>query len=124
MKTRAGILLIVCIGLLAQTGCSRFSSSKRLNLAPFAEDMIAVAGDIQYGLGQTYAVYLRGYSDTPEAAQMSAMAIKIRAIIRGAISYALEVVSLADSRLTGSQRTRALGDKIEELMRPLVAPPV
>ncbi len=123
MRIRACILLIVCIGLLAQTGCSRFTSSKRLNLSPFAEDMIAVAGDIQYGLGQTYSVYLRGYSETPEAARMSAMAIKIRAIIRGAISYALEVVSLADSRMSGLERTQSLGDKIEELMRPVVAPP-
>ncbi len=123
MRTRAHILLIVCIGGLALSGCSTFKSSKRLNLAPFAEDMIAVAGDIQYGLGQTYPVYLRGYSETPEAAKMSAMALKIRAIIRGAISYALEVVTLADSRLSGPQRTQALGDKIEELMRPVVAPP-
>ena len=123
MRTRAGILLFVCDSLLTQVGCSTFKSSKRLNLAPFAEDMIAVAGDIQYGLGQTYAVYLRGFDKTPEAAKMAVMAIKIRAIIRGAISYALEVVSLADSRLTGPQRTQALANKIEELMRPVVAPP-
>jgi len=109
--------------LLGCTGCARFQSSKRMNLAPFAEDMIAVAGDIQYGLGQTNAIYLRGYAENPEAVRMTAMAIKIRAIIRGAISYALEVVSLAGSRLTGPQRTLALGDKIEELMRPVVAPP-
>jgi hypothetical protein len=82
-----------------------------------------VAGDIQYGLGQTYPVYLRGYGETPEAARMTAMAYKIRAIIRGAIAYALEVVSLADSRLSGPERTQSLGEKIEELMRPVVAPP-
>ena len=124
MRTRIFIMLTAVFLLLGCAGCSRFKSSTRMNLAPFAEDMIAVAGDIQYGLGQTYAVYLRGYGETPEAARMTAMSFKIRAIIRGAISYALEVVSLAASRLTGPQRTLALGDKIEELMRPVVAPPV
>lgn len=123
MKNGICIILTAVILLFCCTGCSMIKSSKRMNLAPFAEDMIAVAGDIQYGLGQTYAVYLRGYSDTPEMARMKVMAIKIRAIIRGAISYALEVVSLAGSRLTGPQRTLALGDKIEELMLPVVAPP-
>ena len=123
MRTRIFIMLTAVSLLLGCAGCSRLKSSTRMNLAPFAEDMIAVAGDIQYGLGQTYSVYLRGYGETPEAARMTAMAIKIRAIIRGAISYALEVVSLAGSRLTGPQRTLALGDKIEVLMRPVVAPP-
>lgn len=123
MRTRAWIMSTVVLILLCCTGCSKFSSSKRMNLAPFAEDMVAVAGDIQYGLGQTYSVYLRGYYDNPEAAKMNVMATKIRAIIRGAISYALEVVSLADSRMTGPERTQALADKIETLMRPVVMPP-
>ncbi len=123
MRTRIYIMLTAVFLLLCCAGCSKFSSSRRMNLAPFAEDMIAVAGDIQYGLGQTYAVYLRGYSENTETAQMAVMATKIRAIIRGAISYALEVVSLADSRMTGPQRTQALGDKIESLMRPVVSPP-
>ncbi len=123
MKNRICIILTATILLFCCTGCSMMKSSKRMNLSPFAEDMIAVAGDIQYGLGQTYAVYLRGYGETPEAARMNVMAIKIRAIIRGSISYAIEVVSLADSRMSGPERALALGGKIEELMRPVVAPP-
>jgi hypothetical protein len=117
------IFLIVSLALFASAGCSRFRSSKRLNLAPFAEDMIAVAGDIQYGLGQTYAVYLRGYGETPEADQMNRMAMKVRQLIRSTISYALEVVALADSRMSGPERAQALGDKLDSLLRPVVAPP-
>ena len=123
MLTRALVPLIVLIALLTQTGCSSFRASKRLNLAPFAEDMIAVAGDIQYGLGQTYAVYLRGYSETPEADQMNRMAAKVRELIRGTIAYALEVVALADSRMSGPERAQALGDKLDSLLRPVVKPP-
>ena len=123
MLTRAIVPLIVLIALLTQTGCSSFRASKRLNLAPFAEDMIAVAGDIQYGLGQTYAVYLRGYSETPEADQMNRMAAKVRELIRGTIAYALEVVALADSRMSGPERAQALGDKLDSLLRPVVKPP-
>ena len=123
MKARALILVGVGFCLFAHLGCSSFKSSRRLNLAPFAEDMIAVAGDIQYGLGQTYAVYLRGHGETPEGAKMERMAAKVRALIRGTISYALEVVALADSRMSGPDRTQALGDKLDSLLRPVIAPP-
>lgn len=85
MKTRALILLIVGLVLTVLVGCSSFKSSRRLNLAPFAEDMIAVAGDTQYGLGQTYTVYLRGYDKTPETEEMERMAAKVRAFILGAV---------------------------------------
>jgi hypothetical protein len=123
MRMRTLILLAMILGLFASAGCSRFSSSKRLNLAPFAEDMIAVAGDIQYGLGQNYAVYLRGYGETPEAAHMQRLAAKVRELIRGTISYALEVVALADSRMPGPERAQALGNKLDSLLRPVVMPP-
>ena len=120
---RAAMLLIVILGLLTSSGCSYFKSSRRLNLAPFAEDMVAVAGDIQYGLGQTYAVYLRGYGETPEAEELNFKAMRVRALIRGTISYALEVVALADSRKSGPERTLALANKVDELLRPVVKPP-
>lgn len=115
--------LAVSLGLVALVGCSAFRSTRRLNLAPFAEDMIALAGDIQYGLGQTYPVYLRGYGATPEGEQLKVMSTKVRAIIRGAISYAVEVVSLADSRMSGSERSRALGNYLDGLLRPVLAAP-
>jgi len=123
MMFRAVTLLMAVFLLSVTTGCSYFKSSKRLNLAPFAEDMVAVAGDIQYGLGQTYAVYLRGYSVTPEAKILALRAMKVRSLIRGTISYALEVVALADSRKSGPERAFALGDKLDSLLRPVMAPP-
>ena len=123
MRTRTCLLLIVWIGVSILAGCSKFKSSQRLNLAPFAEDMIAVAGDIQYGLGQNYAVYLRSHGETPEYAKFQRMAAKVRLLIRSTIAYALEVVTLADSRLSGPERTDALADRLDSLVRPVVAPP-
>ncbi len=123
MRTRIFILVTTVFLLLCCAGCSKFTASKRLNLAPFAEDMVAVAGDIQYGLGQTYIVYLRGYSDSPEAKHLSALALKVRLLIRYSISYALEVVALADSRMSGPERTLALSKKIDSLVRPVIQPP-
>ena len=60
---RLGIRASLVIAVAAALGCSKFKSSQRVNLAPFAEDMIAIAGDIQYGLGQVHVVYVRDYAD-------------------------------------------------------------
>ena len=97
--------------------------SRRVNLAPFAEDMITIASDIQYGLSQNYAVYLRGHEDTPEAEQLRVMSRKVRAIIRETIGYAIEVVSLTEWRMSGPERTQALGDYLDGLLRPVLAEP-
>jgi hypothetical protein len=105
-------------------GCSQFKSSKRLDLSPFAEDMIAVAGDIQYGLGQQQIVYLNEYfEDTPETEDVIVIAAKLRRIIRGAIAYAIQIVTLADSRLSGPERAQALADYLDGLLRPVLEAP-
>jgi hypothetical protein len=46
-------------------GCSSFRSHKRMDLTPFAENMIALAGDIHYGLAQQEVVYLPRISPRP-----------------------------------------------------------
>ena len=83
------------VALLAVASCSAFRSKKRLNLAPFAEDMIAVAGEIQYGLGESRPVLIRAYLDVPESYELDVNLRKIRAIVRGCLSYAVQVVTLA-----------------------------
>jgi hypothetical protein len=94
-----------------------------MNLHPFAEDMIAIAGDIQYGLGQTHIIYTREYSDTPEAEQLQVMANKVRSLIRGIIAYAIEVVTLAESKNSGPEKAVALSQYLDGLLRPALAKP-
>jgi len=113
-------LLIV---LLSVTSCSSFKSQKRLNLGPFAEDMIAVAGDIQYGLGESRPVLIRAYLDVPESQELDVNLRKIRAVVRACISYAVQVVTLAESRLSGPERAAALADYVDGLIRPVLEKP-
>lgn len=121
---RTLILRIVVIAVIAAlSGCSKFKSSRHMSLAPFAEDMIAIAGDIAYGLGQTHAVYTRGYHDIPEVEHMRVMATKARRIIRATIAYAMEVVSLSESRMSGPERSQALADYLDGLLRPVLEAP-
>jgi hypothetical protein len=122
MFRRASVLLFL-VALLAVASCSSFKSKKRLNLGPFAEDMIAVAGDIQYGLGESRPVLIRSYLETPEAHELDIGLRKIRAVVRACISYAVQVVTLAESRLSGPEQAAALADYLDGLLRPVLDRP-
>jgi hypothetical protein len=106
------------------TGCSKFSSKKRLHLGPFATDMIALAGDLQYGLGRLQPVHLQGYIHGPELEHFEALASKIRTILRGIIGYSIQVVTLGESELNGPERTEALANYLDGLLRPVLIGPL
>ena len=115
---------ITTLLLASVSGCARFKSHKRLHLAPFAEDMIALAGDLEYGLGQLQPVYLQGYIEGPELEYFDVLGGKIRLVLRGIIGYSIQVVTLGESELSGPQRTVALADYLDSLLRPVIRQPL
>jgi len=105
-------------------GCSQFKSSKRIDLAPFAENMITLAADIEYGLGEQQAVLIRDFLDGPKVQRLDVYGPKVRKILRGTISYSMELVTLADSRISDQERAEALADYLDGLLRPVLEAPV
>ncbi|MEJ2721714.1 MAG: hypothetical protein P8181_11345 [bacterium] len=119
-----GSIVIVCVvGSLLLTGCSNFRSKRRVDLGPFAESTITLASDIQQGLTNKRPLYLRDYNDGPAVAEFAVMARKVRAIIRGTIAYAIELVTLSDSNMSDAERCEALADYLDGLLRPVLAAP-
>jgi hypothetical protein len=119
---RFPILLFAAIAVLL-SGCSSFRSSKSLDMGRFAEDMIAVAGEIQYSLGQHQAVYLRDYMDTPEIAPLQYAATRAKSLVRGVIAYSIQLVTVGDSRKPDSEKADALAGYFEEVLPPVIEGP-
>jgi len=124
----AGIPCLIAIILITATvtllpGCSQFKSSRRMNLNPFAENMIALAGDIQYGLAQKEVVYLRNFMDIPEVDNLDIYLDKMRVVMRGSIAYSIEIVTLSNSTLSGPEQCVALADYLDNLLRPVLEAP-
>ena len=94
-----------------------------MNLNPFAENMIAIAGDIQYGLAQQELIYLHNYVDIPEVDNLSIYLDKMRAVMRGSIAYSIEIVTLSNSTLSGPEQCIALADYLDGLLRPVLESP-
>ncbi len=118
------LLILLFSAAILAPGCANFKSHKRMDLTPFAENMIEMAGDIQYGLAQEKVVYLRNYIDIPETAELEVYLNKIRAVMRGSIAYSIEIVTLSSSTLTGPEQCEALADYLDELLRPAITAPV
>jgi len=116
---RRRVLLLVLALLAAATclaGCSSFKSHKRLDMGRFAEDMIAVAGEIQYSLGQTKAVYIRDYMDTPELVPLRIEAERAKRLVRGVIAYSIQLVTVGDSQKPDVEKAKALAGYLEEVL--------
>ncbi len=114
---------IVLMLLSSLFGCSYFKGNRRMNLTPFAENMITLAADVQYGLAQKRPIYIREYLDIPEANTLRIYGNKIKKLVTGAIAYSIEVVTLSESPMSGKKKCEALADYLDELLSPVFEAP-
>jgi hypothetical protein len=111
----AAILVLAALG-----GCAIFRSKKRLDMGGFAEDMIALAGEIQYNLGQAQPVYLRDSFDTAEIDTLMVGAARAKVLVRGVIAYSIQLVSVGDSRRSDTEKAAALAEYLAEVLPAVV----
>jgi hypothetical protein len=122
IKTIGIVALVVVILLLGvASGCSSFKKQTEVNLTPFAEQTITMAGNVNYGFMSVRAVYVRQYADEiPELLVLRSMIHEIRRVMRGIVAYSIQVVTLSQASKTGPEQAQGLADFIEELVRPVV----
>jgi hypothetical protein len=94
------------------------SSTTRLNMAPFAEHLVKLVADIQFGLSGQKPVYTRQYMDGPEAAEFMTSMQEFKRNMARIIAYSGRVISLARSNLDGPKRAKALADFVD-VVRPM-----
>ncbi len=104
--------------------CATFQSKQRLDLSPFANSMIAVAGDIQYSLFQHRLVTVRKLAKGPEVEKFALYIDKLRRVIRGIIAYSIEIVTVSESNMSAKEKAGALADYLESLKQPLLEKPI
>ena len=109
--------------LFIAVGCSAFQETHRLDLTPFANSMITVASEIQYSLFQHKLVTVRKQAHGPELEKFLINVHKLRKIIGGTIAYSIELVTLQESKLSGSEKSERLAEYVESLKRPVMEKP-
>lgn len=120
------IIQMICLLLIIILfiGCALFQPTRRLNLEPFADNLIAITADIQKGLADKWSIYTREYINGPKVEEFQVYLYKVRAILRGVIGYSVEIVTLGQSQLNGKERANMLADYIVGLNRPVLREPV
>jgi hypothetical protein len=118
------ILAVAAAALVASAlaGCSAFKTKRRVNLSPFAQHIMAMSEDAQYGLSEERAVWLRRYADDPDIADLvgkyRTSADRALRIIRGILVYSLELVTLAQLDISGEEKADALAEYLDDLISP------
>jgi hypothetical protein len=110
--------------LTCLVGCGVVTSTQKVDFAPFAENTISLAADIEYGLTETSrSIHLREYWDTPAVVAHRKEWEKVRVLMKGVVAYSVEVTTLGNSTLSGPARARALADFLDPLARPVITRP-
>lgn len=114
---------IVIIGFLTFSSCSFFQSTQRADLSPYAENIIKLSGNINYGLTQAEAIHIREYLDGPKVKSLKEYGKKTRSMMRGIIAYSIEIVTLGNTKMKDSKRSQKLADYLANLLHPILAKP-
>ncbi len=120
MKKIFTVIVIFVGSQLFINGCGIFTSTQRLDISPFANSMIAVAGEIQYSLLQNRSIHLSSLTPGPEYKRFVLFRKKMRDIIKATISYSIEIVTLAESKASEKDKCQALADYLEGVRRPVL----
>ena len=120
--SRNSIVLIFL--LFSLFGCSTFQSHQTYDISPFATSMIAIAGDIQYSLLQIQLIAVRKYVNGPAVENFQIHKNKLRKLIQGVIAYSIQIVTIAESNNSGTEKAEALANYLEQLKKPSLEKPI
>ncbi len=109
------LLLAACV-ILPSLGCSYFQTSTSANLAPFAEQTLAMAGSFEHSLGQGRLVYARHLAQGPDTARYKESLAELQGQVRGIVAYSLQVVTVAESGLPADEKARELAGFLDALI--------
>jgi len=88
------------------SSCTLFQSTTHVNIRPFSESTISVAGDARYDIAQYTSVYLRRHLGGPETQALKESADQMRTMIRAVIEYSVDVVAIGETDVSAAERAR------------------
>ena len=109
------LLLVACM-ILPSLGCSYFIPSTAANVAPFAEQTLAMAGSFEHSLGKGRLVYARHLAQGPETARYKESLAELQGYVRGIVAYSLQVVTVAESGLPADEKAKELAGFLDALL--------
>ena len=112
--------LAALLSALLVSGCSGKTVRKTTvpDMSPFAEQTVAMAGDIYFSFSNVRAVSLRTNVKGPELDKLRLMGERARKYLTNIIQYSLQVTTLSQSSKNGPEMAQLLADFVNELVYP------
>lgn len=104
--------------LVALCGCSRFKTSKRIDMGPFAENTTTMVGEIQRVHRPPTWTYLKPYRDRPSVVAAREAGVPVRSLLVGVALYSSQIVALSESPHSESRKAQELARYLDEVARP------
>lgn len=123
MKNKILYYFFLTIVIVTAFGCTAFKSSQRLDLKPFANSMITVAGEIQYSLLQHKLTHMAMLKPGPDFIDFKIRSDKIRDVIKSIISYSIQIVTLSESNMDEKNKAAGLADYLQGIKHPVLKHP-
>lgn len=117
---RTALMVVLVLVAASSVGCANFRESKRVNMAPFAENTVGLIADIRQGMDAQTAVYLRDYIDGSPVGQYGEHWRAYRPMLRGIAAYSIAIVTISKLRLNDTERSQKLAEVLDEFLRPRV----
>jgi hypothetical protein len=99
------------------SGCSSFKSSRHINVAPFAENTVAMIGEVQRATKPIVWVYLKKYEDLQTIEDVREGFAPARTLMRGVALYSTQIVSIYESNLPESRKVAELAHYLDGAIR-------
>ena len=114
MKRLLQLLFLILLTFLIAS-CAAFKSSKKINLAPFAENAVSIVSEIQYGLSEGRAIHTRPFIDGPAVENYRETWRKLGRFLRGIVAYSVQVVTISQSDMKDNEKANYLADYLVAL---------
>lgn len=109
MTERKACLAAALIALAAtSSGCRFFTTTKKLDMQPFAENTITAIGEMRKIDAPPVWIRLRPYFSHPAVLEARAAARPLKDLIRGVNAYSLQLVALNEARISDRSKCREL----------------
>ena len=123
MRQLLTFTLLLIVITIFNFGCAAFQSSKKINLAPFAENAVSIVSEVEYGLSQARAIHVRPFLDGPAVGKYRQSWDRLAKLLRGIVAYSVQVVTISQSELSDNKKANMLADYIAVLGAPAISDP-
>jgi hypothetical protein len=121
LRWAAGLIPAALLAAGLQASCATLHSSRRIDVAPFAENTLGMLGELQKFNRPTAWTHLRKYQTLPSVIAAGRSIFPIRDLLRGVGLYSEQIVSLYESPLSETRKVSEMARYMEEIIRPSLA---